>query len=123
MKQIIVGTYNLNHLCVQLYLREGDGAEFYLYPEKDKPPRIKVGAQGNWGEVFGRLLHELMEMQFELLQSRYRLCSDFSCDTAGVTFAFSHHILSMSCASGGVFLSQAVPDLAREWNKKKVWHG
>jgi hypothetical protein len=69
-----------------------------------------------------RLLHELLEMQMELNCHRYHLCSDYSGSMDGVKFWMDHPQFTKVCHSVGICLSDALPDLAKAWNKKKVWH-
>ena len=72
IKQTLIGNYELGVLSVALYLREGDGAEYYTHPEPGATPRIKIGAIGPWDSVISRLLHEAMEYTLDKPRSGVR---------------------------------------------------
>lgn len=55
MKQKIVGTYYAGHQQIQLVIREGDGGEFFLNPERGSLPRIKLGVDKSWPYAQGSL--------------------------------------------------------------------
>ena len=119
MKQVVIGHYCLGGYSVEVVLREGWGAEYYTQPANDKPPRIKIGAAGAWDSIVTRLLHEAMELSLDTHKLKYRLTQDMSAGTDGVDFFLNHHQFSMVCADVGCFLSEVLPALAKEWNKKK----
>ena len=122
MKQTLVGNYELGVLSVALYLREGDGAEYYTHPERGATPRIKIGAIGPWDSVVSRLLHEAMEYTLDNHKLRYRQTMNFQGGSDGVSFHLDHAQFSMVCDDVARFLVAALPDLARVWGRKK-WRG
>ena len=120
MKQVIVGVYGLGADQVELVLREGTGGEFYVQPEKGKIPRIKVGADGeDWGCIVVILLHEALELVIHRAQCRFSGSDDMGNDHSEYIFLLRHYQFSDACGKAGYFLSDALPDLAKAWEKWK----
>lgn len=119
MKQTIVGVYSMGLSQVQIVLREGNGGEFYFNPEAGAVPRIKVGAELQWAEVVGNLLHEALEMQMTALSCRFNPAPDYARDHSSYLFVMTHPQFSESCARTAEFITAALPDLARAWKKWK----
>lgn len=72
MKQVKVGSYRLGNEYVDLYLREGWGADIYFLPEKGRTARIKVGAsEGKFKAVLCSLVHELVEFSLDRKSLQY----------------------------------------------------
>lgn len=117
MKQKLIGHYELGVVSVSIFLREGDGAEYYTHPEPGHTPRIKVGVSGNWEQVVARLLHEAMEYAIDNHKCRYRQTMNFQGASDGVSFHLDHSQFSMVCDDVGRFLTAALPAMAKEWNK------
>lgn len=119
MKQKIVGVYNIGSEDVELVLRDGTGGEFYATPEDGHIARIKVGADyKEWHSVVETLLHEAMECAACRMKCRFVQLDKWSEDLSGVTIIMSHSDFSDACARVGLFVSEALPDLARAW---KAW--
>lgn len=120
MKQVIVGTYYIGRDQVELVLREDTGGEFYVLPEKGVIPRIKVGADyTEWKEVVSVLLHEAQELLLERLRCRYELSDSMSNDHSQYTFVLPHLTFSELNVRLADFLVDALPDLAKAWEKWK----
>ena len=118
MKQKIVGVYDMGIDQTQLVLREGFGGEFWVTPEKGHVSRIKVGADYKyWHEVVSVLLHESFELAMTRAGVRFSPAPDYGHDMAGYLFAFNHPQYSDICGRVGTYMSDALPDLAREWKK------
>jgi hypothetical protein len=122
MKQKIVGVYRAGSDQVQLVIREGTGGEFYTIPEKGSIARIRVGVDyDEWGQCVSVLLHEIGE--FIRTKTGNRLIIDnFSSDTGDYIFHYTHAEFSDICTREGMFLVEALPDLAdawKEWKKNK----
>jgi len=116
MKQVRVGCYVLQPFQVEIYLREGTGADFYFQPEDGRLPRIKVGADNEWQNVVANLLHEAVEMQASMVNCRYQLDN---MDTASDrhVFVFNHYQFSLVVEAAGWFLSSCLADLAAAWKR------
>lgn len=120
MKQVIVGTYEIGYDQVEIVLRDGDGGEFYLIPEKGRVPRINIGADHtDWRDVVAVLLHEAFEFALERLRCRYIRTDLVVNDHNGYLFIVDHITFSESCQRVAELISVALPDLAREWER---WH-
>lgn len=120
MKQVIVGTYEMGYEQVELVIREDTGGEFYVIPEKGSVPRIKIGADySEWKDVVTTLLHEAFELVFDRLNCRYSPSNEITRDHSAYMFTFPHLVFSEACARVADFVTDALPDLAREWEKWK----
>jgi hypothetical protein len=122
MRQKIVGggKYELGDEFVQIVLREGDGAEFWLCPGDIPYPRIKVGAdQDNWRDVVANLKHEAEELTMVRLRLRYYPGSSYAADHGSYLFAFNHSQFCELSARVAYFLVDCLPDLAKAWAKWK----
>jgi hypothetical protein len=119
VSQTLIGHYELGVLSVALYLRSGEGAEYYTHPEPGKPPRIKVGASGHWDQAVSRLLHEAMEYTLDNHKCRYRQTMNFLGASDGVSFHIDHNQFSMACDDVARFITACLPALSKEWNKPK----
>ena len=121
MKQKIIGTFFMGRTEVELVLREGDGGEFYIAPERGKIPRIKIGADvKEWRTIVSVLLHESLELVMDDMYLRYRTSKEIAGDAASYLFIFNHSPqFSEICARVGDFITDALPVLATEWKKWK----
>ena len=64
-----------------------------------------------------RLLHEAMEYAIDNHKCRYRRTCDFASGSDGVSFHFDHTQFSMACDDVGRFLTAALPDMSKAYNK------
>ncbi len=119
LRQVVVGTFYVGHEQVQLVLREGDGGEFWVTPERGSLPRIKIGADGEWKQVITRLLHEVLEFVLARSHARFEPSEDLSRDHAAYLFVLDHPTFSDWCARVSDFLSDAVPKLSAAWAEWK----
>ena len=122
MKQKIVGSYYAGNECVQLVLIEGTGGEFYCVPERGATARIKLGADADWDCIFGVLFHEIFELLFERLNSRFYPGGDTSSSMASWLFVADHQVFSDICTRAAEFVGECTQDLKKEhklWLKKK----
>ena len=122
MKQKIVGSYYAGNESVQLVLREGDGGEFYLTPERGALARIKIGADTDWDCVFGVLFHEIFELLFERVNGRFYPSGDTSLSMGSFLFVVDHQVFGDICTRAAEFVGECVVDLKKEhslWQKKK----
>ena len=120
LKQTVVGIYEIGYEEVEVVFRDGQGGEFYVYPEKGHCARMKIGAdQERWDELVAVLLHEAFELVADRLKCRYRAFNDISRDTGAFTFMFSHSDFSDICAKSAEFMARAMPDASAAWKKWK----
>lgn len=118
MKQVFVGSYYLGKEYVDLILREDTGGEYYSAPEKQRPARIKIGADyDKWDDVFTALLHESMELVLDKIKARYNATFDFSNDHGSYLFVFRHDEFSDAVGRVADFLSTCLPDVEKGWKK------
>lgn len=119
MKQKIVGDYVLDYASIRIVLREGLGGEFYFVPETGQTPSIKIGAEyDNWGDVVKVLFHEAFEMLCAKRNHRFHPNGVSWCNHESYLFSFRHQDLSEMSEAIGLFLADALPDLAKGW---KAW--
>lgn len=120
--QILIGTYELCHLNVDLYaLTRESGGYLYTIPDKNRLPRIKIGlCHERWFECLEVLMHETFE--FALLQYRYCQTWRFTSGHDGYSFHFTHDEFTEACGASAIFLAQCMPAMAQAYNlhrKKK----
>lgn len=113
-----VGSYALNGVAIDMYLRDGRGAEFWSIYESGKPPRIQIGAHGTWREVTARLLHESMELSLSMLSCRFEPDTRGS-DAANYLFVARHDQFTAACENVGDLLAACLPDVAKAWKRWK----
>lgn len=120
---IFVGTYDLGLEQVDLWLRDGLGADFSMTPEKGRCPKIQVGMDtGSWQETVGRLHHEAMELTMAKMGLRYGESPDYARDNGASLFVMTHTQFSEASARTGMFLAQALPQFGfafRKWRSKR----
>lgn len=120
MKKKAIGVYECGYEQIELVLREGTGGEFYYIPENGALPRIKVGADyGKWSEVVAVLLHEVFEFCMDRARCRFDPSSDVGHDHSAYLFVMNHPIFHDCCERSSEFMTSALPDLAKEWNRWK----
>lgn len=119
MKQKIVGSYYIGSTSAQVVLREGNGAELYLQPEKGAVPRMKLGADVKWWELLDALMHESLEMQFCLLQCRFLESGKVCRDLGSFLFVFTHDQFTEACGRSAAFIDDALADVKKAW---QAWH-
>ena len=120
--QVIVGNYDLGPESVQLVLRGGSGADFYMNPGDGCSARIKIGMDGHnqheWGGIVGMLLHEALELSMTRMGLRYTPVPDYSFDNGQYLFAMTHTQFSEASARAAMFMASALPDFA---SARKKW--
>ena len=113
-----VGTYSFYGHNIDLYLRDGWGAELDSRPTDDGLPRIVIGAApSTWGEVLGCLLHEAQEFAYIYEHGRFTRSDAVAEDSAGYIFMFDHRQFSEATARVGLFVAWVEKDLKRAWKK------
>lgn len=121
MKTNIIGTYKLGSEYVELVLcdRDGGGA-FWAMHDDTKRPRIEVGEkQEHWWQVVAILTHEVYEFAFYRAGLRFCRTPDWAQDNGSYMFVMSHTDFSEANARAAHFITEALPDLARAWKKRK----
>lgn len=119
MKQIFVGSYYLGREYVDVILTEENGGCYYLAPEKQRPPRIKIGIQDDWQETVSIVLHEIQELCMDKLRCRYDATNNMANDHSSYLFILDHITFSDVCARVGKFLADALPDIAKKYSEFK----
>jgi hypothetical protein len=119
MKQEVLGNYRIGLEMVQVALREGDGGEFYYFPEDGSTPRIVIGADNEFEDVLGVLIHEVGELSMCRLGLRYMGSEDMSNDHSGYLFVLTHPQFSDVCNRLAYAIATVQKDLKKAWKK---WH-
>lgn len=117
--QYLLGAFQLGPQSVDVVLMPNmSGGEFYFIPEEGRLPRIKIGLDyANWYEVVDVVVHEALEYLLTLNNHRFVPSGKFNADHANYQFMFDHVQLTTACAQLGVFLANALPKIAEEFNK------
>jgi hypothetical protein len=115
----LVGTYRNGGRNVRLFWRRGEGGSFIVAPTK-RLPEITVGIDGQfWEDVVGWLIHEAAEMAAYDLSCRWTPSPDFSYESSGYLFVMNHNQFSDVLARAAMFISKALPDLAKIYKKQR----
>lgn len=114
-----IGTFRMGFQNVDLVaILDEHGGEFYLCPDNTSLPRIKVGiAYTNWDECVATLLHEALEVAACLTRVRYYSSGKLNGDNADYLFVFDHSEFGHMCSMVATFVTPALPELAKAWNK------
>jgi len=126
MKQQLVGTYYCGCEQIDVYLRSGEGGEFYFTPENRHIPRIKIGADyKGWDRVVAVAMHEIVEFCLVRSGLRYEKSCEASMEHNGYYFSFNHNEYSEVIYRAAEMMSVLLPDLAVAWKsfrkpKKKL---
>jgi hypothetical protein len=122
MEQKRVGVYEAGFDRIELFIREGTGAEFYMRPESDllpavgALPRIKIGMDyDSWPEVLECVLHEVEEFIMYRKGLRFEPSGHLSNDSTRFLFILSHVDFADVMAKTADFLSSAQGDLRTAW--------
>lgn len=120
MKQTYVGTFRCGHTNVDLYaLPEESGGYFYGCPDEKSCARIKVGLRhGCWDQVIAVLMHETLELVFSDMRLRFEHAAALASDHAAYLFVMDHCQFTEAVASAAMFITEAVPKLAKLWQRR-----
>jgi hypothetical protein len=119
MRIEVLGHYRIGLEIVQVDLREGDGGEFYYFPENGTSPRIVIGADEDFEGVLAVLIHEVAELSMCRLGLRFIGSEDLSNDHSGYLFVLSHPQFSDICNRLALAIVTIQKDLQKAWKK---WH-
>jgi hypothetical protein len=120
MRQQIVGIYECGWNSVEVVLRDGDGGEYFMIPEKGRGPRIKLGAdQDTWQKLVAVLMHETLELVMDTLKHRYIAWQNMGNSHDGYLFMFDHPQFCDITARAAELMAACLPDLAKAWEKWK----
>lgn len=120
LKQVVIGKYCIGREYVEIVLREGTGADYWLMPEHGHIPRIKVGADvDRFDRLAASLLHELTELVYDRLSCRFDPTNDIGMDHSTYVFIVPHVVFSDACTRVAECLIECLPDIKNAWEK---WH-
>lgn len=123
MKQVVVGTFQAGYENIQLVLRSGTGGEFFFLPDGEGCPRVKVGADGTWFQVFHWALHEIYEAVLARERARFGPSIATANNHDSYIFVMDHTKFSEVTARVADFMVAAMPALGKAfkgWHKKEV---
>lgn len=115
MKQVYIGTWLLGWRNVDLYGREGDGAEFYFAPDKKSNARIKVGLDHTIDQSLHDLFHEVGEFLMTDRNHAHTLIGGVSNDTGNRLFVFRHDEWAEIAAHQADFIDGCLEPLKKAW--------
>ncbi len=119
----LLGIYDLGAETIEVYVRDGTGAEFCTWsgPKGERHiASIVVGMDySEFYRVVVNLMHEAKEMSD--MRMGCRLCPDidYARDSGGYVFMETHAQHGEVCARVGYLLTECWSDLSRAWNKWK----
>ena len=123
MKQVYIGTWLLGWRNVDLYGREGDGAEFYFAPDKKSDARIKVGMNQTLVQSLRDLFHEAGEFLMTDRNHAHQLFGQCANDITNRLFVFRHHEWGEIAAHEADFITDCLDPFKKAWrtfNRKPV---
>lgn len=119
-KPILVGTYYLGHENVRIFLRSGNGGDFYFCPADKGSAMIQIGSeQDHWHRIVGVLVHEAMEFGFARTGVRFDPAPCTTTSHASYVFMMTHEQMEVVASSIGPFLADCLPDLCKAWKSIK----
>ena len=118
-KEKPIGVFDAGTRNVELYIREGCGAEFHMQPSEKDQARITIGRDQEWLQIIGCLTHEIMEFTLANLGLRFSPAPDISQDNGSYYFSMNHTQFSEATIRAGLFLAVAIPALKKALKKKK----
>lgn len=110
-----VGSFKFKMEVIDLYARGGrDGC---VIERPGRPVAIEIGIDGDWHKTLATLLHEIHEYSYMSNSCRYGLNPDYTEALAGVSFFMTHEQFDQSVTQAAEFLVDAIPALAKVYNK------
>jgi len=121
MKKITVGTYEAGWEQIELVLCEGYSGRFYFIPkEKNKPPRIEVGADHDkFIDVLDVLIHEIDEYVMSKMGLRYRPTETVTNSHDNYIFHMTHMQFTDKTSRISEFIYHSTKPLHQAWKKWK----
>ena len=120
MKQKRVGLYHCGSFAVELFVKDDIGGYCITRCDETQLARIIIGINcKQWYEVISVLLHEIGELNRIMSLCRYQRDNYYAGDLSSYIFHYDHIQFSDLCEREAMFLSDALPDLAKVWNKYK----
>jgi hypothetical protein len=118
MAKIKVAILRFNHINLDLYANpDGIGANYMTAPDDVSLPRIEVGLQEEWDDVFSNLIHEAFEAAIMQYQGSYTRVMDCTSDAGCRLFVFDHSTFSEIAEQVARFLPEATTKLEKVWKK------
>jgi hypothetical protein len=119
-KQILVGTFRLCDVNVDLYGWQGvTGGWFFMAPDETSRPRLKVGlAVDSWWKCVATVMHEVVEAAAVMHRVRYYPANDASGENGLYQFVMTHSQFAEVVAEAAYFLTDALPKLAKVYNRE-----
>ena len=117
--KVLVGLYQIGFRMVRLFadFNTANGSVL-VCPEDHGLPEVIVGCDAPWDEVIGTMLHEVYELSFIDLNTRYKNRPSWSEESSDFMFFMTHNQLSETCERVGSFVEHALPDLSKIYSKR-----
>ena len=116
LKEILIGTYQMGGLNVELCWRIGTGGEFWFNPDKGKLPKIVIGmSEKDFSNALTTLIHEAIEFAATQRGARFSRSGDYGDSHDGYVFILAHPELSDVCGRVGTFIGECLPEFTTVW--------
>ena len=109
---MLLGTYQLGHETIALYIRKAEGGECAFSEHK-----IVVGTKGDWDSVCDTLLHELTEYALFRNGCTYKREDFVTDDPNAICFHFTHSQFSNIISAVARVYIQVLPQLSKNFKK------
>lgn len=120
-EKIRVGCWTLGQEHVELYgVRGQEGGSFFFLIDGGQLAHIEVGlGQGCWAQVAMWLVHETWEFLATRAGRAYWVSNGLVRDSQSRVFMLNHTEAREICAAQTSFLIEALPALAKVWEKTR----
>ena len=115
-----VGTYVFGYDTVRVYLIDGSGGNFSFLPDDKGCPTINIGVEHDrYQDLLEVVLHETQEFIMARCAHRFKDSQTMTCEHSQYLFVFNHTQFSEMQARCAEFLSVALFDIHKQWQKWK----
>ncbi|MCP4122219.1 MAG: hypothetical protein GY751_10740 [Bacteroidetes bacterium] len=116
-----IGQFDCGYVKITVYVKEGRGGCFYIFPDKEQLPYIEIGVDDDsLGELITVLHHEVYELVYTFLGNRYTKTCKMSSDASRFIFHMSHNEFSEGCCWASEAITKIQPLLTKEYNIFKI---
>lgn len=113
-----IGQYGLGPETIHVYA-DPSSKGGSLHSLESGGVKVVVGTDQEWPNTIGVLVHELVELALSQLRCRWVPDIDLALASDGYLFTADHAEFSEACARVGKAMSYILPDLSREYKRKK----
>lgn len=118
MKEELISKIEINARRIDIYARNGSGADFW-YDENKHLFEIAVGIDDCWEIVHSSLIHEAIELSMTLNGNRYQSTRDYATSHDQYTFIMTHPEFSNICMQASYIIIPVFSKLKKIWQREQ----